>query len=54
MVTCALCHKEFVGEIELDIHLTVFHKLDAQASCSRDNLKRKAISNDDCVESKKG
>ena len=54
MVTCALCHKEFVGKIELDIHLTVFHKLDAQASCSRDNLKRKAISNDDCVESKKG
>ena len=54
MVTCALCHKEFVGEIELETHLSLFHKLDAQASCSRDNLKRKAISNDDCVESKKG
>ena len=54
MVTCALCRKEFVGETELNLHLALFHKLDAEASCSRGNLKRKSLSNDDCVESKKG
>ena len=54
MVTCALCRKEFVGETELNLHLALFHKLDAQASCSRGNLKRKSLSNDGDVETKKG
>ena len=54
MVTCALCRKEFVGETELNLHLVLFHELDAQASCSRGNLKRKSLSNDERVDSKKG
>ena len=54
MATCALCNQKFAGEIELDFHLALFHNLDAQASCSTHNLKRKSLSNDDGVESKKG
>ena len=54
MATCALCNQKFAGEIELDLHLALFHNLDAQASCSTHYLKRKSLSNDDGVESKKG
>ena len=54
MPTCTLCNEKFVGEIELDFHLALFHNIDTQASCSTNNLKRKSLSNDDSVEAKKG
>ena len=54
MATCALCNQKFAGEIELDFHLALFHNLDAQASTSSHNLKRKSLSNDDVIETKKG
>ena len=54
MATCALCNQKFAGEIELNFHLALFHNLDAQASSSANNLKRKSLSNDGGVETKKG
>ena len=54
MATCALCNQKFAGEIELNFHLALFHNLGAQASSSAHNLKRKSLSNDGDVETKKG
>ena len=53
MKTCALCNQKFVGEIELELHLSLVHDLGGQASSSARNLKRKSLSNDG-VEAKKG
>ena len=54
MKTCAICNQKFADEIELEFHLALVHNLGGQASSSACNLKRKSLSNDGDVETKKG